>query len=143
MISLDDINKYRFQHVIQVRYSDMDMLGHANNAIYLTYLELARVEYYKEVNRQDWKNIAMVLAHADMDFRVPITPEIIPIVRMRTTRFGKTSMTIENMITDEAGEQLFFSASTVMVAINPQTGRPLVIPENEKEKIIAYEPALE
>ena len=143
MISLDDINKYRFQHVIQVRYSDMDMLGHANNAIYLTYLELARVDYYKQVNRQDWKTIAMVLAHAEMDFKVPVTPGVTPLVRMRTTRLGKSSMTIENMITDEAGEQLFFSASTVMVAVNPQTGRPVVIPENEKQKVIDYEPALD
>lgn len=143
MISLEDINKYRFRHVIQVRYSDMDMLGHANNAVYLTYLELARIEYFREVNRQDWKNIAMVLAHADLDFRIPITPDIQPVVRMRTVHFGTSSMTIENIITDEAAERMFFSASTVLVAINPKTGRPLAIPDEEKQKVIDYEPALE
>lgn len=143
MISLDDINKYRFQHVIQVRYSDMDMLGHANNAVYLTYLELARLEYFQQVNRREWEKIAMVLAHADLDFRVPITPGVQPVARMRTTRLGNSSMTMENMITDEAGEQLFFSSSMVLVAINTDTGRPVAIPEDEKQKIIAYEPGLE
>ena len=143
MISLDDINKYRFQHVIQVRYSDMDMLGHANNAVYLTYLELARLEYFSAVNRQAWEKIAMVLAHAELDFRIPITYDVVPVVRIRTTRLGNSSLTMENIITDEAGKQLFFSASTVLVAINSDTGRPTAIPEEEKQKVIAYEPALE
>jgi len=143
VISLDDINKYRFRYVMQVRYSDMDMLGHANNAIYLTYLESARLAYFREVNRQTWDEIALVLAHANMDFKIPLTPGIQPVVRMRTTRFGRSSMTIENIITDEGNERLFFSASTVLVAINPKTGRPVPIPDSEKQKVIAYEPALE
>ncbi len=143
MISLDDINKYRFRYVIQVRYSDMDMLGHANNAVYLTYLELARIAYFREVNQSDSEDIALVLAHAEMNFKIPLTPGIQPVVRMRTTRLGKSSVTIENMITDEADERLFFSASTVMVAVNPETGRPVPIPDKEKQKTIAYEPALD
>ena len=143
MISLDDINKYRFRYVIQVRYSDMDMLGHANNAIYLTYLESARLAYFREVNRQQWDEIALVLAHANMDYKIPLTPGIKPVIQMRTTQFGRSSMTIDNIITDEGGERLFFSASTVLVAINPKTGRPVPIPDEEKQKVIAYEPALE
>ncbi|WKN40841.1 acyl-CoA thioesterase [Tunicatimonas pelagia] len=143
MISLDDINKYRFRYVIQVRYSDMDMLGHANNAVYLTYLEAARIAYFREVNRTGSEEIALVLAHADMNFKIPLTPDIHPVVRMRTTRLGNSSMTIDNIITDEEEERLFFTASTVMVAIDPKTGRPVPIPVDEKQKVIDYEPALD
>ena len=143
MISLDDINKYRFRYVIQVRYSDMDMLGHANNAVYLTYLELARIAYFREVNGSSSEDIALVLAHAEMDFKIPLTPGIQPVVHMRTTRLGKSSVTIENIITDEAHERLFFSASTIMVGVDPKTGRPVPIPDSEKQKVIAYEPALD
>ncbi len=143
MISLDDINKYRFRYVIQVRYSDMDMLGHANNAVYLTYLEAARIAYFREVSRPGSGEIALVLAHADMNFKIPLTPGIQPVVRMRTTRLGNSSMTIDNIITDEGDEGLFFTASTVMVAIDPKTGRPVPIPVDEKQKVIDYEPALD
>ncbi|MEM8969208.1 MAG: thioesterase family protein [Bacteroidota bacterium] len=143
MISLDDINKYRFRYVIQVRYSDMDMLGHANNAVYLTYLEAARIAYFREVSRPGSDEIALVLAHADMNFKIPLTPGIQPVVRMRATRLGNSSMTIDNIITDEGEERLFFTASTVMVAIDPKTGRPVPIPVDEKQKVIDYEPALD
>ena len=143
MISADDINKFRFRYVIQVRYSDMDMLGHANNAVYLTYLELARIKYFQEVNPDSSQEIALVLAHAEMDFKIPLTPGIQPVVKMRTTRLGKSSVTIDNIITDESGERIFFTASTVMVAINRKTGRPVPIPDSEKQKVIDYEPALD
>ncbi|MEM9831904.1 MAG: thioesterase family protein [Bacteroidota bacterium] len=143
MISPDDINKYRFRYVVQVRYSDMDMLGHANNAVYLTYLETARLAYFREISSASANEIALVLAHAEMDFKIPLTPNVQPVVQMRTTRLGNSSLTIENIITDEANECVFFTASTVMVAIDKKTGRPVSIPADEKQKVIDYEPALD
>lgn len=137
----DLLNKFRFRHVIQVRYSDMDMLGHANNAVYLTYLELARLGYFEEVNTRA-KNIALVVGHATMDFRVPITPGIVPVVYLRTVKLGTTSMTMESLISDEAGETIYYSATVRLVAISHETGRPTPLPEEEKQKVIDYEPAL-
>ena len=137
-----ELNKFRFSHVIQVRYSDMDMLGHANNAVYLTYLELARLHYFEHVSRHQRQHIGLVLAHATMDFRIPITFDMEPVVRMRTSALGTTSMTMENLITDVPGNQVYYSATTVLVAIDTNTGRPVPIAEEEKQKIIDYEPAL-
>ncbi|MDF9800061.1 acyl-CoA thioester hydrolase [Catalinimonas alkaloidigena] len=143
MISLSDLDKYRFQFEIQVRYSDMDMLGHANNAVYLTYLELARLGYFKEVIRQEWKEVALVLAHASMDYKIPVTPKVTPVAHIRTTKLGNSSMHVENMITNKEGNILFFSSTMILVAIDTKTGKSTPIPESEKQKVIAYEPALE
>lgn len=142
MITLEDLQRYRFSFEVQTRYSDMDMLGHANNAIYLTYLELARLAYFKEINRQRWDEVALVLGHASMDFKRPILPYDQPVAHLRTVRIGNSSLTMENMITDKSRDQLFFTATMVMVAIDMKTGRPVPIPEVEKQKIIDYEPAL-
>lgn len=133
---------FRFHFPIQVRYSDMDMLGHANNAVYLTYLELARLEYFREVEIRSRANTALVLAHASMDFKIPLIPKVEPIVHMRTVKIGNTSLTMDNLITDSAHERQFYTASLVLVAIDTQTGRPVPIPDAEKQKITAYEPAL-
>jgi len=142
VITLEELDKYRFQFEIQVRYSDMDMLGHANNAVYLTYLELARLKYFKEVIRQERKQVALVLAHASMDYRIPITPGVRPIAHIRTTKLGNSSMHMDNMITDPEGKTLFFSTEMVLVAINTKTGRSTPIPDSEKQNVISYEPAL-
>ncbi len=120
----------------------MDMLGHANNAIYLTYLELARLEYFKAAEIRSRTNTALVLAHACMDFKIPLTPEVEPVAHVRTVKIGSSSLTMDNMITDRVNERQFYTATLVLVAIDTQTGRPVAIPDTEKQKIIAYEPAL-
>lgn len=68
----DSLKNFRFHHSIQVRYSDMDMLGHANNAVYLTYLELARLEYFREVNTRSDANTALVLVAIDTQTGRPV-----------------------------------------------------------------------
>ncbi len=142
MISLEDLEKYRFSFDIQVRYSDMDMLGHANNAVYLTYLEVARMDYFKAVNPGQWNSIAMVLAHASIDYKIPITPDLQPVARLRTSRLGNSSLTMENIMTNAAGNQLYFTATLVLVAIDTKTGKSIPIPAEAKQKVIDYEPAL-
>jgi acyl-CoA thioester hydrolase len=139
---IEALRDFRFHHPIQVRYSDMDMLGHANNAVYLTYLELARIAYFRATEIRSQSDTALVLAHAGMDFKIPLTLDVEPVAHLRTVKFGNSSMTMENVITDRAHERQFYTASLVLVAINTQTGRPVPIPEAEKQKIIAYEPAL-
>ena len=34
---------------IDVRFADTDAMGHVNNAVYLTYCEMARIRYWSEV----------------------------------------------------------------------------------------------
>ena len=39
---------------IQVRFSDIDAMGHVNNAVYLSYFELARVYYFEKIMNESW-----------------------------------------------------------------------------------------
>ena len=38
-----------FTHRLEVRFRDCDPLGHTNNAVYLTYLEQTRLQYWREL----------------------------------------------------------------------------------------------
>ena len=107
-------DNFRFTYTMQVRYSDMDMLGHANNAVYLTYLELARLEYFKEVSARRLGRSGSGASPCRARLQNTLTPSIAPLVHMRTTKLGNTSLTMENLITDTAGQQVHFSATTVM-----------------------------
>ena len=39
---------------IQVRFSDLDTLGHVNNAVYLSYFEMARIAYFTPLLGENW-----------------------------------------------------------------------------------------
>lgn len=50
--------KNPFVYEVQLRFCDLDGLGHINNAIYVTYMELARTYWQKEIKESlesfDW-----------------------------------------------------------------------------------------
>ena len=43
------MTKFRYYHLIEVRYGDLDPQGHVNNACYLTYMEQARIGYIQHL----------------------------------------------------------------------------------------------
>ena len=58
---------------IQIRFVDIDQLGHVNNAVYLTYLEVSRVPYFNSiVGKIDWLRRGIILAKAEVDYKTPI-----------------------------------------------------------------------
>src|SRR5574337_1034741 len=48
---------------IQVRYKDLDSLGHVNNANHLTYFELARIKFFDDIVNEkiDWEKVGMIV----------------------------------------------------------------------------------
>ena len=43
---------YKFSTTIEVRFKDVDSLGHVNNAVYLTYFEIAAAPAHVRVARE-------------------------------------------------------------------------------------------
>src|SRR5262249_22727502 len=62
---------FRHHQPIQVRWGDMDAFGHVNNAVFLTYIEHARIQYARGLDL--WGggrgSLGMILAHIEMDFK--------------------------------------------------------------------------
>ena len=56
--------EYPFRHETpaQLRFNDFDMLGHLNNSIYVTLLDLGKSHYFTDVmpSRIDWKRVNIV-----------------------------------------------------------------------------------
>ena len=52
------------------RFRDTDAMGHINNAVYVTYLEVARQVYWKRLSQaDDYRRVPFILAHVTIDFR--------------------------------------------------------------------------
>ena len=56
-----------------VRFRDLDGMGHVNNAVFLTYMESARIAYLSALGAGDDPLQNLILARAEVDFRSPIT----------------------------------------------------------------------
>ena len=61
---------YTVTHRLHPRFRDTDAMGHINNAIYITYLEVARQEYWRALAASpDYRRVPFILAHVTVDFR--------------------------------------------------------------------------
>src|SRR5439155_1139440 len=57
-------------HEIIPRFRDTDAMGHINNAVYITYLEVSRQVYWRRLDaHSDYRRVPFILAHVDIDFR--------------------------------------------------------------------------
>ena len=61
-----------FRHCMpmQIRFTDIDMMGHLNNNVYLTFMDLAKIDYFTTLRpgEVDMNNLNMVVVHIDVDF---------------------------------------------------------------------------
>ena len=64
----------RSRTVIQVRFNDIDMAGHAHNAVYLSWFEQARMDLLRKFieKHHDWKKNGLILARNEVDYRGPV-----------------------------------------------------------------------
>jgi acyl-CoA thioester hydrolase len=65
---------------IQVRFSDCDMMGHVNNAVYLSYFEMARIYYFGILlaKDRDWKKEGVLLRKNEVEYLKPVLLHEVP-----------------------------------------------------------------
>jgi len=129
---------------IQIRFKDIDALGHVNNANHLTYFEYARIQYFDDLigGEIDWQTEGMILAHQAVSYKKPIYLKdnihiITWFVKAGTTSF---EMAYEVVRTESKGEEtICATGSSVIVCYNYKTQSPTPIPTRWIEKMNEYQ----
>lgn len=127
--------KPAFTHRLDVRFRDCDALGHVNNAVYLTYLEQARLHFWRAsglAGGAGEQAPGVILARVEIDYRRPATFGETLEIRIGVAAIGRTSFTYEYEVVD-AGERLVASARTVLVRYDYDIGRPVPLTDEMKQ----------
>jgi acyl-CoA thioester hydrolase len=117
---------------IAVRWSDLDTLGHVNNAVYLSYLEEARVRWLDAVLERSPDADDYVLAHVSIDYRREVTlRDEAVLVRCQLERIGTSSVRTREEVVTLHGE-VAASAEGVLVARDASAGRSRPLSDAER-----------
>jgi len=117
---------------IEVRFADTDAMGHVNNAVYLTYCEMARIRYWTDVTGEPIAPghegaESLILAEARITYRAPVFHGERVTVETRATRLGRSSFTLEHRLTAHLPDEpprLVATSESVMVRYDYATERP-------------------
>jgi acyl-CoA thioester hydrolase len=132
---------FKHKTPIQIRFKDVDRLGHVNNANHITYFELARVDYFNAVMgdiRIDWDSESLILARMEMDYKQPILLDDKLSVYTWVSRIGSKSFDMSCSIVREIDGKEVEAAKglAVIVCFNYKTNQTITIPESWKAKMI-------
>lgn len=134
---------YRFSVPIDVRFRDLDALGHVNNAVYLTYFETARMEFWRHVNdRVDLSGMDMILARAEVDYRAPLVYGDRIEVGVRCVSVKRTSFVLAQAIVNRANGRLAAEARKVLVHYDYRAGTKKALPEELRQRLMRQDPDL-
>lgn len=144
MTTITPPDGFRHHTPIQVRWGDMDAMGHVNNATYLTYLEQARIQYFGELLQMNaaLSKPGFIMARVVLDYKLPLAAADDVHVFTRIVRFGTKSFDTEQWIVCRTGEGLAIAAQALVtvVAFDYQANRSVPLPDVWRQQISAYEP---
>jgi acyl-CoA thioester hydrolase len=119
---------------IEIRWRDMDALGHVNNAVYLTYLDEARDEWLEAALAGCSSTWDFVLARVAIDYRSELrqTDDAV-LVRCSLAGIGTSSVRTTEAVLKLDGT-LAASAESVIVARTVVEGSSRSRPLTEQER---------
>lgn len=129
---------------IQVRFADIDKLGHVNNAKYLTYFEIARMQFFedefKNVTDLDWKTKGLILAKIEVEFLVPILIEDKVEIETFCTKIGNKSFDLAYRVFRINNQERLLAAkgSSVLVAFNYVEQKSIPVEESWKKELSRF-----
>ena len=139
-----DSTAYRFSHQLRVRYSEIDGQKMVFNSHYLTYIDVAVVEYFREILGENWLALAeqhlfdIALVKITLNFVKPARLDDLLRVHCRIENLGNSSFTLSAIIT-RGGDETVLSAEAVYVNYNAAQGKAQPIPSDIREKLAEFE----
>jgi len=134
-------DEYRHRTVVQVRFRDIDAFGHVNNAVFFSYVELARIRYLLDVLQPDtsFDRLPLILARVELDFRSPIAFGEEVTVETRVERIGRTSFEMRHRMTAGRDGRLAGDVQTVLVTYDYAETRPMPVPDHWRSRMAEHE----
>src|SRR5215216_6702263 len=132
---------YPYTINIEVAFRDIDMMGHVNNAVYLSYLETARIKFLVELlelNRPG--NMPLIMAEATLSYKAPAFFGEQLTIGTGVSRFGVKSFDMLYQITGADG-RLVVLAKTVQVAYDYAASKTVVVPDSLKARVLTFQGA--
>jgi acyl-CoA thioester hydrolase len=129
---------FRYTTRIGVRFRDVDVLGHVNNAVYFTYMETARTEYWMKLfGLNELSRLGFIVAHAECDFKVAARFGDVLDVSIWTSSIGNSSFVWDYEMRNSKTSELIAAGKTIQVYYDYKAEKSLPVPPDIREKLLA------
>lgn len=135
--------KFPFRHSlpIQIRFNDIDSLGHVNNTVYFSYFDLGKTSYFNQVatNPPVDGRATLVAANVNCDFIEPTRIDEKITVSTQVESIGHKSFKMLHAIENTETGKIKCLCAAIMVVVDITTGDTRPVPAEWRAAIAAHE----
>jgi acyl-CoA thioester hydrolase len=125
---------------IEPRFRDTDAMGHVNNAVYVTYLEVARQDYWRRLTgSNDYGRVPFVVARIEIDLQSPLLVGEIVRVFLRTSWVSRSSFEMEYVLHERDQGRCIATARTVLVTYDYAQNVSMPVPDSIRQALESME----
>ncbi len=120
-----------FSTPIDIRFRDLDAMGHVNNAVFFTYFEQGRLDFFNSASSEKpFPGFDFILAHISCDYLKPVTIDDQLVLQLRVGNIGSKSFTFDYTVLNriDAGV-IYATGNSVQVCYDYQKGATMSVPE--------------
>ena len=130
-----------FSTNIEVRFRDLDAIGHANNAVFFTYFEQGRNAFFYEVFQiSDPFDLPFILAHISCDYLKPVKYASKVSLRIWVGEIRNKSFVFIYKLVDRSDESIVYAkGESVQVAFDHRQNKTVVVSENLQIRLSEYQ----
>lgn len=135
--------EYPFRHCtdVQIRLTDIDVLGHVNNNVYLQFMDLAKLRYFSDISGGEFtiRTIAAVVVKVECEFYEPTFLDDSLQVWTAVAAIGEHSLTLEQRVVSARSGHTKCIGRTILVGFDPDTLRSAPLQRSVVDAIVAFE----
>ena len=140
---MQNTENFKFRFKLQLRWNDLDALGHVNNAVFVTYFEVARGHYMLQAcPGWDWRQHMFLIGNVEAHFHKELLLDAQKTeVLMRTTRIGTKSFVLEYAVVSQKNGETIVHATgkTTQVMFDTKTRKTVEVADWVRKKLNDFE----
>ncbi len=116
----------------EIRFADIDAMGHVNNSVYFTYFEQARIHFFNQIIGKlwNWQTQGILVARNEINYVRPVLLGDKVEIHSRCSHIGNKSFTLVYEL--KRGQELCATGTSVLVCYNHELKETMLVPEEWK-----------
>ncbi len=126
---------------VEIRFRDLDAMGHVNHAVFITYFEEGRKAFFQNFfDVGDSSVFNFIMAHVRCDYLKPIKLSHRRVtLQMRVSKMGNKSFDLEYRLTDQTDPSIIFATgASVQVCFDYRDNKSVRMSEKMRAKLSEY-----
>ncbi len=128
--TIPPVSEFRHHIDLQIRFNDIDLLGHVNNTVYLTFYDTGKARFFEHIREDiiEWNKVETVIANIDCAFVQPIYFNDEVAVYTKCTGIYDRSFKMLQVIASKKDGSIKSACETIMVCFDGNKKESMPMP---------------